>query len=103
MKNNLVNVNENNADVIIELRYASKNNFTNQKVFKSNECLIHKIAFEYLCKAVEISKKLGLNLKFLMLTDPYMFKKHCGINYQTQILLHLLIRVHPTQEVLQLT
>ena len=24
MKNNLVNVNENNADVIIELRYASK-------------------------------------------------------------------------------
>ena len=31
MKNNLVNVNENNTDVIIELRYASKNNFTNQK------------------------------------------------------------------------
>ena len=56
MKNNLVNVNENNTDVIIELRYASKNNFTNQKVFKSNECLIHKIAFEYLCKAAEISK-----------------------------------------------
>ena len=31
MKNNLVNVNQINADVIIELRYA-KNNFTNQKI-----------------------------------------------------------------------
>ena len=35
MKNNLVNVNQINADAIIELRYASKNNFTNQKIFNS--------------------------------------------------------------------
>ena len=103
MKNNLVNVNENNTDVIIELRYASKNNFTNQKIFKSNECLIHKIAFEYLCKAVEISRKLGFKLKIFDAYRPVYVQKHCGINYQTQILLHLLIRVHPTQEVLQLT
>ena len=43
MKNNLVNVNQKNADVIIDLRYASENNFTNQKIFKSNECYIHKL------------------------------------------------------------
>jgi D-alanyl-D-alanine dipeptidase len=75
MKNNLVNVNENNTDVIIELRYASKNNFTNQKVFKSNECLIHKIAFEYLCKAVEISKKLGFKLKIFDAYRPVYVQK----------------------------
>ena len=56
MKNNLVNVNQKNADVIIELRYASENNFTNQKIFHSNKCFIHNIAFEYLCKSIEISK-----------------------------------------------
>ena len=75
MKNNLVNVNENNTDVIIELRYASKNNFTNQKVFRSNKCLIHKIAFEYLCKAVEISKKLGFKLKIFDAYRPVYVQK----------------------------
>ena len=57
MNNNLVNVNQKNADVIIDLRYASKNNFTHQKIFKSNECLLHKtLHLNILCKAIEISK-----------------------------------------------
>ena len=61
MNQNFVKVNENNLDVSIDLRYASENNFTGEKVFFSNTCFLHKVAYEHLCKAVEISKKLGLN------------------------------------------
>ena len=55
MNNNLVNVNQKNADVIIDLRYASKNNFTNQKLFKSVN-VYSQNSFEYLCKAIDISR-----------------------------------------------
>ena len=75
MKNNLVNVNQKNADVIIELRYASENNFTNQKIFHSNKCFIHNISFEYLCKSIEISKKLGLKLKIFDAYRPIYVQK----------------------------
>lgn len=75
MNNNLVNVNQKNADVIIDLRYASKNNFTNQKLFKSSECFIHKTAFEYLCKAIDISKKLGFKIKIFDAYRPVYVQK----------------------------
>lgn len=63
MKNNLVNVNQKDMDVIIDLRYATKNNFAKEKIFRSNECFIHKNAYENLCRASEISRKLGFKLK----------------------------------------
>ena len=75
MNNNLVNVNQKNADVIIDLRYASKNNFTHQKIFKSSECLFTKSTFEYLCKAIEISKKLGLKIKIFDAYRPVYVQK----------------------------
>ena len=33
MKHNFIKVNENNLDVLIDLRYASNDNFTKKKVF----------------------------------------------------------------------
>ncbi|MEC8265634.1 MAG: D-alanyl-D-alanine dipeptidase [Pseudomonadota bacterium] len=75
MKNDLVNVKQKNADVIIDLRYASENNFTSQKIFNSNECYIHNVAFEHLCKSIEISKKLGYKLKIFDAYRPVYVQK----------------------------
>ena len=76
MNQNFVKVNENNLDVSIDLRYASENNFTGEKVFFSNTCFLHKVAYEHLCKAVEISKKLGFKLKIFDAYRPtYVQKK----------------------------
>ena len=102
MKNNLVNVNQINADVIIELRYASKNNFTNQKIFNSNECFIHKTAFEYLCKSVEISKKLGFKIKIFDAYRPVYVQKALWEKLPDPNFIAPPIKVHLIQEVLLL-
>ena len=64
MNQNLVKVNKKKIDVLIDLRYSTKNNFTNEKVYFSDECFIHKIAYEHLDKAVQIAKKQNLLIKF---------------------------------------
>ncbi len=63
MNKNLVKVNKNNLDVLIDLKYASDNNVTKEKIFFSDDCFIHKIAFEHLCIAIEMAKKIGLRIK----------------------------------------
>ena len=57
MNENLIKVNKKNIEVLIDLRYSSNNNFTNEKIYFSDECFIHKIAYEHLNLAVEIAKK----------------------------------------------
>ena len=57
MKSDLVNLNNKNSEIILDLRYATKNNFTNKILYKTKECLIHKVAYEHLCIAEDIAKK----------------------------------------------
>ena len=75
MNQNFVKVNENILDIILDLRYASKNNFTKQKLYFSNFCYLHKVAFEHLSKSVEISKKLGLKIKIFDAYRPVVVQK----------------------------
>ena len=63
MKSDLVNLNNKNSEIIFDLRYATNNNFTNKILYKPKECLIHKVAYEHLCLAEDIAKKLGYKLK----------------------------------------
>ena len=63
MNENLVKVNKNNIEVLIDLRYSTHNNFTKEKVYFSDQCFIHKVAYEHLHQAVEIAKKQDLKLK----------------------------------------
>ena len=46
-------------DIIIDLRYASSNNFTKEIIYKTNECLLHFEAFEHLSIACELAQKLN--------------------------------------------
>ena len=75
MKENFIKVNENNLDLIIDLRYASENNFTKKRIFFSDHCLLHKVAFEHLRMAVEIAKKIGLKLKIFDAYRPVYVQK----------------------------
>ncbi len=63
MKSNLVNLNKKNSEIVFDIRYASRNNFTKKILYKSQDCFIHPVAYEHLCIAVNIAKKLGFRLK----------------------------------------
>ena len=75
MKHNFIKVNENNLDILIDLRYASNDNFTKKKVFFSKNCYLHEVAFEHLCKAIEISRKIGLKIKIFDAYRPVYVQK----------------------------
>ena len=75
MKSDLVNLNNKNSEIIFDIRYATINNFTNKILYKSNECLIHKVAYEHLCIAEDIAKKLGYKLKIFDAYRPVNVQK----------------------------
>ena len=76
MNQNFIKVNQNQLDVDIDLRYASNNNFTGNKIYFSESCFLHKIAYEHLCKAVDIAKKIGFKIKIFDAYRPtYVQKK----------------------------
>lgn len=50
-------------EFIIELRYATDNNFTGQKVYSSNECYINKNTAQMLIRAKDMFKKDGYRVK----------------------------------------
>ena len=60
--------------IIIDLRYASKNNFTHQKILNQVSVYFQSMTFEYLCKAIEISRKLGLKIKIFDAYRPVCSK-----------------------------
>ena len=75
MNQNLIKVNKKNIDVLIDLRYSTNNNFTKEKVYFSQECYIHKVAYEHLHIAVEIAKKQKLILKIFDAYRPTYVQK----------------------------
>ncbi len=75
MKSDLVNLNNKNSEIILDLRYATTNNFTNKILYKTKECLIHKVAYEHLCIAEDIAKKLGYKLKIFDAYRPVNVQK----------------------------
>lgn len=75
MKNELVKLNIEKSDLIFDLRYATSNNFTKKILYKSKNCFLHKIAFEHLCIAQKIAKKIGLKLKIFDAYRPVYVQK----------------------------
>ncbi len=75
MKNELVKLNIEKTDLIFDLRYATNNNFTKKILYKSKNCFLHKIAYEHLCIAQKIAKKIGLKLKIFDAYRPVYVQK----------------------------
>ena len=63
MKQKLIKINPDALGVLIDLRYASRNNFTKQKIYKKSKCLLIEEAFERLIVANEIASSIGYKIK----------------------------------------
>lgn len=80
----LVQITEKEFGVILDLRYASINNFCGHKLYSHPFCYLHKDAAELLKKAVVAAAKLGLKLKIFDAFRPievqrFMFNRfHIG-------------------------
>lgn len=62
-KGNLVRLLDIDDDFIIDLRYATADNFTGQKVYRSNECWIDAHTARILVNAKNIFKEAGYRMK----------------------------------------
>lgn len=60
---NLIKITEKEFDVILDIRYASKNNVCQQKLYSKPACYLHKDLIEPLKKAISLAKNLGFKLK----------------------------------------
>jgi D-alanyl-D-alanine dipeptidase len=80
---NLVEVTAENFDVILDLRYASKNNVCNQKLYAKPICLLHQDTAQMLKKAVSAAKILGYKIKIFdgfrsLEVQQFMYNKFSG-------------------------
>ena len=58
-KGNLVRLFDMDNDFILDLKYATKDNFTGEQIYSSNECYMDRHTAEILIKAKDIFKKDG--------------------------------------------
>ncbi len=77
---NLVQITAEEFDVILDLRYASKNNVCEHKLYAQPICFLHQDAANFLKKAVVSAKSLGLKIKIFdgfrpIEVQKYMFDK----------------------------
>lgn len=67
----MVDLKEVATDFIFDIRYATKNNFTGEKIYPSNDAFLRKYIAEDLKKANDSLMKLGYQLKILDAYRPY--------------------------------
>ncbi|MBW8309287.1 MAG: D-alanyl-D-alanine dipeptidase [Candidatus Paracaedibacteraceae bacterium] len=61
----LMEITEASHNIILEIRYATANNFTNQPIYDSNRCFLRPEALNLLEKAIELAAQQGLRFKIL--------------------------------------
>ena len=85
-KNTLVRINDKNLPVTVAMAYASNNNFTGKPVYKSDQCFLHKDAYECLQTVVLLLKPLRLKIKIwdafrTQLAQEFLFNRMPGQSY----------------------
>jgi zinc D-Ala-D-Ala dipeptidase len=71
----LVELKELDHSFVFELRYASKNNFTGEKIYKAEVCALRKDTAQKLIKANEEFKKKGYRIKIWDAYRPHSVQK----------------------------
>lgn len=61
----LVEIFEDKAGVVLDIRYGSEKNFTGEAVYQSQSCLLHEKAMGSLQHAIKLAKNIGLRLCIL--------------------------------------
>ena len=62
-KGNLIKLREIDSDFIFDLRYATDDNFTGQRIYESDECWMDRHTAQILIKAKNIFKESGYRVK----------------------------------------
>ncbi|MBM5783137.1 MAG: D-alanyl-D-alanine dipeptidase [Pelagibacterales bacterium] len=80
---NLIEINTENFDVVLDLRYATENNVCQRRLYSYPFCYLHKEAAEALQKAIEAASNIGLKIKIFDSFRPievqqYMFDQFPG-------------------------
>jgi D-alanyl-D-alanine dipeptidase len=68
----LIEITEASHDILLDLRYATKNNITGKIIFEENRCFLHADALILLERAISLAKDQGLRFKIF---DAYRPKK----------------------------
>lgn len=68
----LVEITEQKYDVVLDLAYATQQNFTGKKVYDYARCYLHQEAEEKLVKAMALAKPLGYRFKIFDAFRPQM-------------------------------
>lgn len=84
-KGNLVRLLDIDSDFIIDLRYATADNFTGQKVYQSGECWIDEHTAAILIQAKNIFRADGYRVKVWDAYRPIRAQKNSGKSCQTMI------------------
>ena len=63
MQTTLVHIDTHQFDVVIDLRYATANNFTGKPQYQHSKCYLHSKAADALIQVVNLLKPLGLSIK----------------------------------------
>lgn len=63
MKHKLIKLSNGDSDILLDIRYATTNNFTEKQIYARSECYLNSVAYEHLMIAVELAKKLDLKIK----------------------------------------
>jgi zinc D-Ala-D-Ala dipeptidase len=59
----LVEITESSHNIVLDLRYATPNNFTGQTIYTITKCFLHADAVPHLEKAIQLADKLGYRIK----------------------------------------
>ena len=71
----LVEIKKGLYNIILDLRYASKNNITGKKIFLENKCFLHTEAAQKLKEASTIANNMGFYLKIFDAYRPKYVQK----------------------------
>ena len=74
-KGNLVRLTDLSDDFIIDLKYASEDNFTGVKVYQSKDCWLDKHTAQILIAAKDIFQKDGFRVKVWDAYRPNLVQK----------------------------
>ncbi len=66
----------NDKNLLIDLKYATKQNFVKQKLYKKSLCYLHEDAYSLLLKASKIAQNFNLKLKIFDAYRPVAVQKN---------------------------
>ena len=79
-----VDLKQYDQNFVYDMKYATKNNFLNKKVYPCPTCLLRLKTIKSLIKANNEFRKLGLKIKIFDCYRPLDIQKKCGKLYQIQ-------------------